>query len=272
MIRATRSAFPATDGRIMLKSIVLSAFGAGLLVGVVLTGVQWATTEPLILRGETYEQAAEAPSEAPAIAAAAPATALPAHDHGDHASGDSAAATAEGHHHDAGAWQPADGFERSAYTLLANLLMGVAVSAMLLGVMTLKGDAIDARRGVLWGVGGFFAVSLMPALGLAPELPGTAAAEITSRQLWWLGTAAASAVALALVVFAGSYLMKLIGIMIAIVPHVIGAPPPPTLEAAYPAALGAEFVVASLVASAILWSLAGLVSGWMHQRLARPAG
>ncbi len=255
----------------MLKSIVLSAFGAGLLVGIVLTGVQWATTEPLILRGETYEQAAEAP---PAAAMTAPAAgvAVPAHDHGDHSDGHDAAAAGEGHHHDAGAWQPADGFERSAYTLLANLLMGVAVSAMLLGVMTLKGDPIDARRGVLWGLGGFFAVSLMPALGLAPELPGTAAAEITSRQLWWLGTAAASAVALGLIVFAQHYLLKLIGIMIAIVPHVIGAPPPPTLEAAYPAALGAEFVVASLVASAILWSLAGLVSGWMHQRLVRPAG
>ena len=263
----------------MLKSIILSAFGAGLLVGVVLTAVQTVTTEPLILSGEVFEQAADAaPSPAmpaAALAEATPAaTPVPTHDHGDAAAAhDHAAATAgEGHHHDADAWQPADGFERSAYTLLANLLMGVAVSAILLGVMTLKGDPIDARRGVLWGLGGFFAASLMPALGLAPELPGTAAAEITSRQLWWLGTAAASAVGLALVVFARSYLLKLIGIMVAIVPHVIGAPRPPTLEAAYPAALGAEFVVASLVASALLWSLAGLCSGWIHQRLARPAG
>ena len=135
-----------------------------------------------------------------------------------------------------------------------------------------KGDPIDARRGVLWGLGGFFAASLMPALGLAPELPGTAAAEITSRQLWWLGTAAASAVGLALVVFARFYLVKAIGVMLAVSPHVIGAPQPPTLEAAYPAALGAEFVVASLVASALLWSLAGLSSGWLYQRLQRGAG
>ncbi|HWJ72935.1 MAG TPA: CbtA family protein [Kaistia sp.] len=246
----------------MLKSIVLSAFGAGLLVGVVLTAVQFVTTEPLILHGETYEQAAEAPAPEAAPAAA---MSMAGHDHG-------AAATGEAHHHDANAWEPADGFERSAYTLLANLLMGVAVSAILLGVMTLKGDPIDARRGVLWGLGGFFAASLMPALGLAPELPGTAAAEIGSRQLWWLGTAAASAVALGLVVFARGYLLKLLGVMLAIVPHVIGAPQPPTLEAAYPAALGAEFVVASLVASALLWSLAGLSSAWFYQRLSRAPG
>ncbi|SHH03094.1 cobalt transporter subunit CbtA [Kaistia soli DSM 19436] len=249
----------------MLKSIVLSAFGAGLLVGVILTGVQFLTTEPLILHGETYEQAAEAPAPAPETAPVPAMSTMAGHDHG-------AAAAGEAHHHDEGAWQPADGFERSAYTLLANLLMGVAVSAILLGVMTLKGDPIDARRGVLWGLGGFFAASLLPALGLAPELPGTAAAEIGSRQLWWLGTAGASAIALALVVFARFYLLKLLGVMIAIVPHVIGAPPPPTLEAAYPAALGAEFVVASLVASALLWSLAGLSSAWLYQRLSRPAG
>ncbi len=250
----------------MLKSIVLSAFGAGLLVGVVLTGVQMVTTEPLILRGETYEQAAEVPAPAASVAVAGASAAEPAHPHDD------AAAASEAHHHEAGAWQPADGFERSAYTLLANLLMGVAVSAILLGVMMVKGDPIDARRGVLWGLGGFFAASLMPALGLAPELPGTAAAEITSRQLWWLGTAAASAVGLALVVFARFYLVKAIGVMLAIVPHVIGAPRPPTLEAAYPAALGAEFVVASLVASALLWSLAGLSSAWLYERLQRAAG
>lgn len=234
----------------MLKSIILSAFGAGLLVGVILTGAQFATTGPLILQGEVFEKAAE---PAPA---AEPATE-------EHAG--AAAAT-----HDEGAWEPADGFERSAYTLVANLLMGVAVSAILLGVMTLKGGPIDARRGVIWGIGGFFAASLLPALGLAPGMPGTVAAEITSRQIWWLGTAAASAVAIALVVFGSTWLWKAAGIALAAVPHLIGAPQPPTLEAAYPAGLGAQFVVASLAVSALLWALSGLCSAFLYQRLSRP--
>ena len=86
----------------MLKSIVLSAFGAGLLVGVVLTAVQFFTTEPLILRGEVYEQAGEA---AAAPAATTPAVAATSHEH---------APGAAEHHHEEGAWEPADGFERSA--------------------------------------------------------------------------------------------------------------------------------------------------------------
>jgi cobalt transporter subunit CbtA len=235
----------------MLKSIIVSAFGAGLLAGALLTAVQFVTTEPLILAGEVYEKAADA---APAPAAT--------HEHTDA----SASAEAE-HHHEEGAWEPADGFERSAYTLIANLLMGVAVSAVLLGAMTLRGGRIDAKTGLLWGVAGFFAASLLPSLGLSPELPGTAAAEIGSRQMWWLGTVGASAAGLALVLLAKPWWSKALGLLIAIVPHVIGAPEPPTLEAAYPAVLGAEFVVASLVVSALLWSVSGLSAGWLFNRL-----
>jgi cobalt transporter subunit CbtA len=250
----------------MLKTIILSAFGAGLLVGVVLTGVQALTTEPLILHGEVFEKAAEA------AAPVTPAVAWTGHSHDHAAPVDASAPTtaaAEEHHHDPDAWEPADGFERTAFTLLANLLMGVAVSAMLLGVMTLRGGTIDARTGILWGVGGFFAASLLPSLGLSPELPGTVAAEITSRQIWWLSTAAASAIGLALIVFGRQWFWKALGLVIAVIPHAIGAPQPPTLDAAYPAALGAEFVVASLVASALLWSLSGVASGWLYQRLSR---
>lgn len=247
----------------MFKTIILSAFGAGLAVGIALSVVQAVTTEPLILHAETFENAEPAPAataphehsttEAHAHEAAAPAAAAPAHEH------------------DEDAWSPADGFERSAYTLIANLLMGVGVSAVLLGLMSIRGGRIDASTGVLWGVAGFFAASLLPSLGLSPELPGTAAAEITSRQVWWLSTAVASAIGLALIVFGRSWLLKIAGLVLGVLPHVIGAPVPPTLEASYPAGLGGEFVAASLVVSALLWALSGLCSGWLYQRLSRSA-
>lgn len=242
----------------MFKTIILSAFGAGLAVGIALSVVQAVTTEPLILHAETFESAE------PASAAAAPH---------EHATAESHAheAAAPAHEHDADAWSPADGFERSAYTLIANLLMGVGVSAVLLGLMAIRGGRIDASTGVLWGVAGFFAASLLPSLGLSPELPGTAAAEITSRQIWWLSTAAASAIGLALIVFSGSWLLKIAGLVLGVMPHVIGAPVPPSLEASYPAGLGGEFVAASLVVSALLWALSGLCSGWLYQRLSRSA-
>lgn len=247
----------------MFKTIILSAFGAGLAVGIALSVVQAVTTEPLILHAETFENA----EPAPAIAAPHEHSASEAHT-------DAPAATeaaAPAHEHDEDAWSPADGFERTAYTLIANLLMGVGVSAVLLGLMSIRGGKIDASTGVLWGVAGFFAASLLPSLGLSPELPGTAAAEITSRQVWWLSTAAASAIGLALIVFSGSWLLKIAGLAIGVLPHVIGAPVPPTLEASYPAGLGGEFVAASLVVSALLWALSGLCSGWLYQRLSRSA-
>jgi cobalt transporter subunit CbtA len=171
--------------------------------------------------------------------------------------------------HEAEAWEPTDGVERTLYTVLANLVLGVAVSLMLLGAMVVKGDPIDARHGVLWGIGGFVAASLLPSLGLPPELPGSVAAEIASRQAWWLATAAASAVGIGLMVFGRAWPWRIAGLILLVVPHAVGAPEPPTHEAAYPVGLAGEFVIASLVLSFVLWSLSGLVAGWLHQRLAR---
>jgi cobalt transporter subunit CbtA len=232
----------------MFRNIVFSAFGAGLAVCVAISAVQSFTTEPLILHAEEFENAAQA-EEAAAM-----------HEHG---------AGVAAHEHAEEEWGPGDGLERVAYTVLANLVVGVAVSLMLIGGMVLKGDPVDWRRGLLWGLGGFIAVSLLPSLGLPPELPGTPAAEILSRQGWWLATAAASVAGIGLIVFARQWPLKMVGVALLIVPHLIGAPVPPSHEVSYPGALAGEFVVASLVVSALLWTLSGAASGWLLQRLSR---
>jgi len=241
----------------MFKNLLFSAVGAGVAVALCVTVIQAFTTEPLILGAEVFEKV---DAHAPAMAEHASEAAAPI---------STAAAASPAHAHEEGAWEPANGVERTLYTMLANLLVGVAASLMLLGLMLMKGEAIDARRGALWGVFGFIAASLLPSLGLPPELPGSAAAEISSRQFWWLSTAAASGAALGLLVFAKSWLPRIAGLVLLIGPHVIGAPAPPTLSASYPAGMAGEFVVASLVLSLVLWSLSGLVGGWLHERLAR---
>ena len=226
----------------MFRTIVFSAFGAGIAVCLSVSALQTVTTEPLILHAEEFE------GQAP-----------PVHDH--------RAPAVNERQHDAAALAPSDGLERIAFTVLANLVVGVAVSLMLLGFMVLKGDPIDARRGLLWGLGGFIAASLLPSLGLPPELPGTPAAEILSRQVWWVATAIASAGGIGLLVFGRQWWRMALGLVVIVVPHVIGAPAPPSDEVSYPGALAGEFVVASMVVSALLWSMAGAASGWLHQRL-----
>lgn len=236
----------------MFRTIVFSAFGAALAVGLALSVLQAFTTEPLILHAEEFEGGALHER-----VAASGWIAAEAHEH-------EAAATADA---DGEGWAPADGFQRSAYTILANTVIGFGVALMLLGLMVAKGDPIDVMRGLLWGVAGFFAVSLLPSLGLPPELPGTPAAEIVSRQTWWLATAGLSAGGIALIVFGRQWWWLAAGALLILAPHLVGAPEPPSHDVPYPGGLAGQFVVASLVVSAALWMLAGATSGWLYRRV-----
>jgi cobalt transporter subunit CbtA len=234
----------------MFKTILLSALGAGLAACLAITVLQAFTTEPLILHAEEFEGGGGHDH----------ADAAAAHDH------DTAEAPAEPEE-----WGPADGAERTLFTALANLVIGVGVSLILLALMVLSGRRIDARTGLIWGAAAFVAASLLPSLGLPPELPGTPAGDILQRQVWWLGTAAVSGLGLALIAFGRSWATALAGIVIVVLPHLIGAPQPPSHEVAYPGALAGEFVIASLVVSAVLWSFSGAAAGWLYQRLSRDA-
>lgn len=237
----------------MFRNIVFSAFGAALAIGVCVSLLQAFTTTPLILHAEEFE-GGEGHEHA---AAAAPSLfsgwmAAHAHDAADH---------------DEEGWAPVDGLERSAYTVVANTVIGFGIALVLLGLMVAKGDEIDWRRGLLWGVAGFFAVSLLPALGLPPELPGTPTAEITARQTWWIATAALSAGGIALAVFGRQWWMIAVGAGLVVLPHLVGAPQPASHDVPYPGGLAGQFVVAALVVSAAMWALAGAASGWLYRRL-----
>ncbi len=245
----------------MFRNIVFSAFGAALAICVGISVLQAFTTEPLILHAEEFEGAAPHDhAAAPAPQATGGWMAAQAHE----AAAQEAGVAGEEEEEE---WGPADGFERTFYTVLANLVIGFGVSLMLLSLMVLRGGPIDVWSGLLWGVAAFFAVSLLPSLGLPPELPGTPAAEIGSRQAWWLATAIASAGGLALIVFGRQWWWLALGAVLIVAPHVIGAPEPPSHDVSYPGALAGEFVIASLVVSAAMWAVAGAGSAWLYQRL-----
>jgi len=247
----------------MFRTILFSAFGAGVAVCLALTALQMFTTEPLILHAEEFEGAGHSHGPAAAHDHGADAAAAAAHD----LDADAAAAAAD----EPEEWGPADGFERTAFTALANFVIGIAASLILIALMILSGRPINVRTGVLWGAGAFVAVALLPGLGLPPELPGTPAGELLDRQVWWFGTAIASAIGIGLIAFGGSWLTTVAGLVVIVIPHIIGAPVPPSHDVDYPGALAGEFVVASMVVSLVLWSLAGAASGWLYKRMAPTA-
>ena len=125
----------------------------------------------------------------------------------------------------ASAWAPADGFERFAFTVLANIVTGIGFALLLVAVSEFAGGIAGWRQGVFWGFAGFAVFTLAPGLGLPPELPAMPTADLMDRQVWWIATVAATAAGLSLIAFRGRRVLAgRRGDDLA--PHLIGAPQP----------------------------------------------
>jgi len=235
----------------VFRSIVFSAVVAGLIAGAVVTILQQLGTVPLILRGEVFEQAAEKAKTAE--------TAATPHQH-QHAE----------HDHGAQAWEPQEGFERNAFTAIANVLTGIGFALLLSGIYALRDHPVTWREGLLWGLAGFAVFTVAPGLGLPPELPGVPAAPLLPRQIWWIATAAATAGGLGLVVFRKSPWAAVMGLALIILPHLIGAPELVGEHTDVPTALSHRFVVAVTLTSFVFWLLLGSLTSVIYQRFATP--
>ena len=225
----------------MIKRIAQTAGFTGLLAALLLTLLQSFWVAPLILQAETFENA--------------PAT-TEVHEH---------AAGAAAHSHDAEAWGPENGWQRVLSTTGGNLVVAVGFALMLAGLYTLRAPTRTAQ-GLLWGLAGYATFVLAPTLGLPPELPGTAAADLAQRQIWWIGTAASTAAGIALIVFGRNWLLKILGVAILAVPHVMGAPQPEVHSMLAPEALEAQFKIASQLTNVAFWLALGLISAWLFRR------
>lgn len=223
----------------MIKRIARTAGFSGLLAALLLTLLQSLWVSPLILQAETYESAAP--------------------EHHEH---DGAVAA---HSHDADAWAPEDGWQRVLATTGGNLVVAVGFALLLAALYSLR-EPSRVTTGALWGLAGFAVFCLAPTLGLPPELPGTAAADLGQRQGWWVGTAAATAAGLALLAFAHHWLFKVLGVALLVAPHLIGAPQPLVHESLAPEALAAQFKLASWLTNAAFWLALGLLSAWLYRR------
>ncbi|QRE73947.1 CbtA family protein [Methylobacterium aquaticum] len=229
----------------MTKSLLAAALVAGFLAACVASALQFALTSPLILAAEKYETAETVAPARHALANPLIVLAHAGHDHGGEPQ-----------------WQPAPGLPRLAFTALATLVSGVGYALLLGAVLVATGRTVTPSEALRFGIGGFLAASLAPAIGLPPELPGIAAAGLESRQLWWVATALATAIGLYLVAIRRGPVAIGLGLALIVAPHVWGAPHGPEEISAMPPVFAAQFAARSLAIGFAFWAVLGLAFGW----------
>jgi len=250
-----------------LSRIVSAALLAGILAGLLLTAVQRVQIVPILFKAEVYEeQAAEVASARLAEAshkAANHAHASAGHEH-EHAQ---AAAESE-HHHDADAWKPENGWERTFYTAVSNVSLAVGFALLLGAAICFRGGVSGWRSGLLWGLAGYAVFFVAPSLGLPPDVPGTEAARLQDRQLWWLMTVLATGAGLSLLIFSRSGVGRIAGVVLLVVPHLIGAPQPHIHNSTAPLELAHAFIYATILANAVFWLAMGGLMGLFYKKMA----
>lgn len=231
----------------MFRRIFLAALLGGLVAGFIATAVQTLRAVPLLLEAEFFEQASEQADPAPAKP----------HDHFHGVAP---------HAHDGEEWSPADGWERTSYTLVFNVLAAIGFGLLLVAGMALTGWS-GWMPGLGWGLAGYATFVLAPAIGLPPELPGTEAASLFLRQVWWVGTAAATAAGLALIFRRRGAIPILAGLALLALPHLIGAPQPAAHGGVAPDALAREFIFVALATGLVFWLVLGAFAGVFYRRI-----
>ena len=250
----------------MTAKLFTSALFAGLLAGLVAVLLQFTLIEGLILEAEEYESGAKVHF----------AAGHADHDAAEHVGGQPAAADPN-----AGAVTMSEHDDSGDSNLTR---FGLAFSNVFLtfvgwGLLMVAGFAIAERfgkrvtpsQGILWGGAAFLSTSLLPGIGLPPDLPGIPAADLFARQMWWLGTVVTAVTALALFAYGRGVVPVVAGIVLLVVPHLIGAPALPEFGGIVPPELSAEFAVRSLAEAFGGFAVLGIAATWLWNRAPLPA-
>lgn len=236
----------------MIGRVILAALLAGIAAGLFYGVIQHARLTPLILEAEKYENAG-------------------GHDHAAMTTTEQAPAPKAEPVAEEEAWAPADGWERTSYTFLASIVAAAGFAAVLAGVSLLTGVRITRNNGVLWGIAGFLAVHVATGASLPPELPGMPAGDLLARQIWWGGTIVATGLAIWLFTQRSEIWAKVLAVILVALPHIIGAPLPPTHESGVPAGLSAAFAANTVAAAALMWLAVGSFLGFAMERFVKEA-
>lgn len=257
----------------MIKHMLSSALFAGFAVGLFAALLQFAFVEKDILLAEQYEtgalvhfgaapggddHAAMAMDTVPSTATTEPAGT---------ADGATAMAPDAGHdHHKHEVDGEASPLVRHGLSVLFAALIYVGYAFVLVSGYALAGQfgrKIDVQTGLLWGLAGFMACQMAPAMGLEPELPGTLAASLEARQLWWAGTMVATVAGLGLLGYGRTAMLWGLALLLLAVPHMIGAPVLDGYSGVAPPELAASFAARSLGVGLIAWVVLGGLLAWL---------
>lgn len=221
----------------MFTRILTSALFAGFAAGLIFALLQSVFVQPVLLHAELYETGAKV------------------HFGTDGSSSHAAIASFD--------------VVRDGLNILFSALTYTGYSLMLVAAMVLaeeRGVEITSRKGILWGLAGFFAFQFAPAISLPPEVPGSAAADVAVRQVWWFSTVAATGVSLALIAFGRDFKAYAVAIALLLMPHLIGAPHPDMFEGTTPPELAGLYAGRSLGVGLAVWICLGLFTAYFWQR------
>ena len=221
----------------MFSRILVSGLFAGFAAGLIAALLQLVFVQPVLLHAELYESGQLTHFGAAKAGAAAAAGGID--------------------------------LARDGLSVLFTTLLYTGYALVLVAAMALaedRGFRIAVRQGLLWGLAGFASVQFSPAVGIPPELPGSATADIDLRQLWWLGTVGATAIGIALIAFGKGWTARGVAAILILAPHVIGAPHPETFAGPAPPELAAMFAGRALGVGLVAWVLLGLFAAWFWIR------
>jgi len=228
--------------------MIASALFAGCAAGLIAALLHFAFVQKYILLGEMYESGAMTHFTDEVDHPAPLETAEPVAEKG------------HVHHHQAatGDWQ------RNGLTALFMLILYTSYGLLLTAGFAFfdsLGRKIGPAEGMLWGIAGFVAFQLAPAMGLAPELPGAIAADLGERQIWWWSTVFGTGAGIALLAYGRkTWMFVLAGALLAL-PHVIGAPEPEGYFGTAPPEVAAAFAARVLGSALVAWTCLGWLAG-----------
>ena len=235
----------------MLGKLVAGALVAGVGAGLFAAALQFVFVQPLLLEAELYESG----QRVHFAGVANPENGADAvHDHADH---DHAAVSAR------------PGITRNAMSVLFSVFVYTGYSLILIAAIAAavgRGHVLTLRKGLLWGLAGFVAVQFAPAAGLPPELPGTSAADLFSREIWWGMTGLATAAGLWIVAFGSGPVGVVSAAALILAPHLVGAPHPVELAGTPPPELASLFASRTLAVGMAVWAVLGLLGAQMWLR------